>query len=199
MMLQIGFGMSAASSGLITFSSSVGSLVMRTVAPRLLRLWGFRNVLVWVGLVAVLLLTVSAAFRPSWPVVLIYAVLMVGGFFQSLQFIAYNTIAYADVPRPADECSDELLHDIPAVGVDARDCHFGRRAGWIGRRARPRPAATGGFFHRVPGGRRGGDAGPGHEPGAAPRCRGRTERPPCPADNSARRIALRRPSSKRSR
>jgi EmrB/QacA subfamily drug resistance transporter len=100
MMLQIGFGMSAASSGLITFSSSVGSLAMRTVAPRLLRLWGFRNVLVWIGLVAVLLLMVSAAFRPSWPIVLIYAVLMVGGFFQSLQFIGYNTIAYADVPRP---------------------------------------------------------------------------------------------------
>jgi hypothetical protein len=31
---------------------------------------------------------------------LIYAVLIAGGFFQSLQFMAYNTIAYADIPRP---------------------------------------------------------------------------------------------------
>jgi len=99
MMLQLGFGMSAAQSGFVTFISSVGSLLMRMAAPRLLRALGFRNVLVWIGLVAVLLLATSAAFRPSWPIVLIYAVLLVGGFFQSLQFIAYNTIAYADVPR----------------------------------------------------------------------------------------------------
>jgi hypothetical protein len=29
----------------------------------------------------------------------IYFVLLLNGFFQSLQFMAYNTIAYADVPR----------------------------------------------------------------------------------------------------
>jgi MFS family permease len=99
MMLQLGFGMSAAQSGLVTFVSSVGSLLMRVAAPKLLRLLGFRNVLVWIGLVATLLLATSAGFRPGWPTILIYAVLLVGGFFQSLQFIAYNTIAYADVPR----------------------------------------------------------------------------------------------------
>jgi EmrB/QacA subfamily drug resistance transporter len=99
MMLQLGFGFSAARSGLVTFISSVGSLLMRMAAPRMLRAMGFRNVLVWIGLIATLLLATSAAFRPGWPVVLIYGVLLVGGFFQSLQFIAYNTIAYADVPR----------------------------------------------------------------------------------------------------
>jgi EmrB/QacA subfamily drug resistance transporter len=99
MMMQIGFGMSPAQSGLITFSGSAGSLLMRMVAPRILRALGFRNVLVWIGLIATLLLALTAAFRPSWPIEFIYAVLLVGGFFQSLQFIAYNTIAYADVPR----------------------------------------------------------------------------------------------------
>ena len=56
--------------------------------------------LVWIGLIATLLLAASAAFRPSWPVAAIYVVLLLNGFFQSLQFMAYNTIAYADVPRP---------------------------------------------------------------------------------------------------
>jgi hypothetical protein len=37
--------------------------------------------------------------RPAWPEPLIYTLLIAGGFFQSLQFMAYNTIAYADVPR----------------------------------------------------------------------------------------------------
>jgi EmrB/QacA subfamily drug resistance transporter len=97
MMLQLGFGVSAAQSGLITFVSSAGSLFMRVMAPRFLRQIGFRNVLVWIGLGATLLLAVCAAFRPSWPLAAIYAVLFVQGICQSLQFISYNTIAYVDV------------------------------------------------------------------------------------------------------
>jgi len=100
MMLQLGFGYSAAQSGLITFTSSAGSLLMRLVAPRLLRQLGFRNVMIWIGLLATALLGACAALRPGWPVVAIYALLLSFGFFQSLMFMAYNTIAYADVPRP---------------------------------------------------------------------------------------------------
>jgi Na+/melibiose symporter-like transporter len=99
MMLQLGFGMSAAQSGLITFVNSVGSMMMRLCAPFFLRVLGFRNVLTWVGLLATLILALTAAFRPSWPLPVIYVVLVANGFFQSLQFMAYNTIAYADVPR----------------------------------------------------------------------------------------------------
>ncbi|MDE2514413.1 MAG: multidrug efflux MFS transporter [Rhodospirillales bacterium] len=99
MMMQLGFGYSAAQSGMITFASSIGTLAMRFCAPRLLRRIGFRNVLIWVGIVSVLLLGFCGAFRPDWPVGWIYAVLIAGGFVQSLQFMAYNTIAYADVPR----------------------------------------------------------------------------------------------------
>src|SRR6201991_1775152 len=40
-----------------------------------------------------------AAFRPYWPLWTIYTILLLGGFFQSLPFSAYNTVAYADVPR----------------------------------------------------------------------------------------------------
>ena len=40
-----------------------------------------------------------AAFRPTWPAAAIYGVLLVGGFLRSLQFTAYNTLAYGDVSR----------------------------------------------------------------------------------------------------
>jgi EmrB/QacA subfamily drug resistance transporter len=100
MMLQLGFGYSPAQSGMITLAGSFGALFMRPVAPRMLQRLGFRNTLIWVGLFATLLLAVSAAFRPSWPIAGIYAVLIGVGFLQSLQFMGYNTVAYADVPRP---------------------------------------------------------------------------------------------------
>ena len=99
MMLQLGFGMSAASSGLITFAGSAGSMAMRFVARPVLHRWGFRTVMIWNGLIASGLLAGIAAMRPSWPLAAIYGLLLLGGFFQSLQFTAYNTIAYADIPR----------------------------------------------------------------------------------------------------
>lgn len=97
MMLQVGFGASAARSGSITFASSIGALLMRLFAPRLLRQIGFRNTLTWVGLVSTCILATSAAFRADWPVTVIFVILLLGGFVQALQFMAYNTIAYADV------------------------------------------------------------------------------------------------------
>ena len=99
MMLQLGFGDSPAQSGVITLAGSIGALMMRPVAPQLLRRLGFRNTLIWVGLLSTVLLAVSAAFRPDWPIIAIYAVLIGVGFLQSLQFMGYNTVAYADVPR----------------------------------------------------------------------------------------------------
>ncbi len=99
MMLQIGFGVSPARSGLITFATSAGSLAMRLVAPGLLRRLGFRPVMVWVGGASALLIGASGALRPGWPLFAVYALLGLNGFVQSLVFMAYNTIAYADMPR----------------------------------------------------------------------------------------------------
>lgn len=115
MMLQVGFGDSAARSGSITFAGSIGALFMRPFAPRLLRRIGFRNTLIWVGLASTALLAVSAAFRPSWPVGLVFAVLMVIGFVQSLQFMGYNTIAYADVPRERMSAATSLYTTLQQV------------------------------------------------------------------------------------
>lgn len=100
LMLQVGFGWTAAASGLVTFASSAGSLLMRFAAQPILRRWGYRNVMIWNGIVASAFLAATAALRPGWPVAAIYALLLTGGFFQSLQFIAYNTIAYSDIPAP---------------------------------------------------------------------------------------------------
>ncbi len=99
LMLQLGFGLSPAQSGMITFASSAGALVMKPVTQWALRWFGFRNVLWWNGLISAVLLMAVGGFRPSWPEAAIYVVLLGGGFFRSLQFTAFNTIAYAEIPR----------------------------------------------------------------------------------------------------
>lgn len=98
MMLQLGFGMTAAASGAITVAGAIGSLAMKGLAPRVLRRWGFRNSLIVGGLGASAGYAVCGLFRPDWPIPVIFAVLMASGFFMSFQFSAYNTIAYDEIP-----------------------------------------------------------------------------------------------------
>ena len=97
MMLQIGFGMSALASGLTTFASAVGALVMKTMAQRLTRRYGFRKLMVWTTLISSSTLIACGFLRPVTPQWFIIAFLLVAGFFRSLEFTCVNTLAFADV------------------------------------------------------------------------------------------------------
>jgi len=98
LMMQLAFGMSAAESGLLTFGTACGAVMMKAVAAPLLRRFGFRNALIWNGVFSSLLYATCAAFRQNWPHWTLFLVLAICGFSMSLQFTAYNTVAYDDVP-----------------------------------------------------------------------------------------------------
>jgi EmrB/QacA subfamily drug resistance transporter len=98
MLLQLVFGLTPFASGLITFTGAAGALFMKPTAPRIIRRFGFRNVLVGNGILSAFIMMSYALFRPTTPHSLIIATLLVGGFFRSLQFTALGTLAYADVP-----------------------------------------------------------------------------------------------------
>ncbi len=99
LMLQLGFGYTPIQSGLVTFVSAIGAFIMKPCAPTVIRTFGFRNTLVWNGAIGTLIMAICAAFTPSWPLAGLYAVLLFGGCCRSLQFTAFNAIAYGDVPR----------------------------------------------------------------------------------------------------
>ncbi|MFN3657896.1 MAG: MFS transporter [Pseudolabrys sp.] len=97
LLLQVGFGMSPFQSGLITFASAIGAISMKMAATRILRRFGFRNVLLYNALISAAFLAACAAFTEATPVWIMLALLLVGGFFRSLEFTSINTIAYAEV------------------------------------------------------------------------------------------------------
>jgi EmrB/QacA subfamily drug resistance transporter len=100
LMLQVGFGYSPLESGLLTFTSAVGAFTMKSVAAVIIRRFGFRRILIVNALISSVFTAACAAFTTATPFGVMVAVLLVGGFFRSLQFTATNTIAYADVePR----------------------------------------------------------------------------------------------------
>jgi EmrB/QacA subfamily drug resistance transporter len=117
MMLQLTFGRSPVQSGLITFASSAGALVMKPVSVTALRWFGFRDTLVCNGVIAAVLLGLCGAFRPAWPVTLIYLVLLAGGFFRSLQFTAYNALAYGEIPRARMSAATSLYSTLQQVSL----------------------------------------------------------------------------------
>jgi len=96
--LQLGFGLTAARSGMITFIGGLGSVIIKATATAVYRAFGYRNTMIWNGFICAAFLMVCGLFRPEWPVTIIYVVLLLLGFFRSLQYTGYGTIAYADIP-----------------------------------------------------------------------------------------------------
>ena len=97
LLMQVGFGLSPFKSGLVTFASAVGAMGMKTLAARLIRTFGFRNLMTVNAVGSSFFLAACAFFTVSTPLPLIMIILVVGGFFRSLQFTAINTVAYAEV------------------------------------------------------------------------------------------------------
>ena len=112
LMLQAGFGLSAYQSGLLTFVAAAGAIAMKTTAQPILKRFGFRRVLVCNTLVSSAFLAVNALFTPLTPHWAIMSLLLVGGFFRSLEFTALNSIAYAEV----DKASMSNATSFAAVG-----------------------------------------------------------------------------------
>ncbi|MGC2204073.1 MAG: DHA2 family efflux MFS transporter permease subunit [Stellaceae bacterium] len=98
LMLQVGFGLNALSSGLLTFASAAGAMTMKVTAAQIIRTLGFRIVLVGDAVISSFFLFGYSLFRPDTPHLVIFLALLAGGFFRSLQMTSINTLSYADVP-----------------------------------------------------------------------------------------------------
>ena len=99
LMLQIGFGLDPFQSGSITFIASAGALLMKTTAAPILRIFGFRPVLIYGAIASAIILGSYGFFTPSTPTALIMGLLLFGGFIRSLVFTSLNAIAYAEIDQ----------------------------------------------------------------------------------------------------
>ena len=97
LMFQLGFGMNALQSGLLTFAGAAGAMLMRASVAPILRRFGIKRVLVINTVVAAGFIAACGFFQPGTPYFIIIAVLFVGGFFRALQFSSLNSLAFADL------------------------------------------------------------------------------------------------------
>ena len=119
LMLQVGFGMNAFESGSLTFTAAVGAVTMKLTAAPILKRWGFRRVLCGNAWISSALVAALALFTVHTPATAIMAVLLVGGFFRSLQFTSLNTLAYADVEHSALSRATSLVGVVQQLSLAA--------------------------------------------------------------------------------
>ncbi|MES2185636.1 MAG: MFS transporter [Pseudomonadota bacterium] len=119
--LQLGFGLSATHSGLISLASALGSFCMRPMARYGLAWFSVRSVLVAGSVTFAAVLVVCAAFTPAWPTTAIFAVLLFGGLSRSMAFATMGALAFADVPQARLSAATSLQGTVQqltkAVGV----------------------------------------------------------------------------------
>lgn len=99
LLLQVALGWTPLQAGSVTLAGGLGVFVSRPFAAPMLKRWGFRATLLTLVAVTAVLTAAPGFFRADTPVWLIMAFLAMAGFARSSQFIATNTIAYADVPQ----------------------------------------------------------------------------------------------------
>ncbi|MBE9605883.1 multidrug efflux MFS transporter [Acetobacteraceae bacterium H6797] len=96
--LQIGFGVSASQSGMVSLASALGAFCMKPMTRFALSWFAVKDVLVWNTVVSAVVMLICGFFAPGWPMAAIFVVLLIGGLSRSLQFTSMNALAFADVP-----------------------------------------------------------------------------------------------------
>ena len=98
LLFQVGLGLSPVTSGSLLLFLFAGNLAMKPSTTWLMRRYGFRSVLVMNGTLVVAGFIACAFLGPGTPHVVVAAVLFMSGLFRSMQFTAFSTLGFADVP-----------------------------------------------------------------------------------------------------
>jgi EmrB/QacA subfamily drug resistance transporter len=117
LMLQLAFGMTPLQSGAVTFVIAFGAMTMKFLAVPILRRFGFKSVLIATAIVTGVLTALPAAFTISTPVLVMAAVLLIGGFFRSLQFTGLNSIAYDEIPTEGISRASAMSSVVQQLGL----------------------------------------------------------------------------------
>ncbi|MEL6437453.1 MAG: MFS transporter, partial [Pseudomonadota bacterium] len=98
LMLQLGFGMTAFESGMVTCVIAIGALSVKFGVAKLYRRIGFRVSLTAAIIVTCATIAAMGFFTPSTSLIFMFGVLILTGFTRSTFFTGVNALTYADVP-----------------------------------------------------------------------------------------------------
>ena len=137
LMLQVGFGLDALHSGLITFAAAAGAMFVKALAPKILRRFGFRQVMVANAVMASAFLAINGLYTAQTSHWIMVSLLFLGGCLRSVQFTCVNAIAYADLETREMSAGTSLASVAQqlslSLGVTLGALALEGAAGWHGR------------------------------------------------------------------
>src|SRR6202035_3026753 len=92
LMFQVGFGLSPLQSGLLSFSSSLGAMLVRTLSGTILRFFGFRRLLAGTACLAAAVTAGCGFLRPHTPAFVFWLVFALSGGGRSTPYVLPNTL-----------------------------------------------------------------------------------------------------------
>ena len=121
LMLQLGFGMTPFQSGMITFISAAGAILMKFMIKRILSFGGFRLTLLIAAFASAISIAVNGLFTPATPIALILVILFCSGLVRSMFFTSVNALTFSDIGQAeaaqASSITSALQQVAIAVGV----------------------------------------------------------------------------------
>jgi EmrB/QacA subfamily drug resistance transporter len=137
LMLQIGFGMNAFQTGIVTCASTFGAFLMKFTVGRMIKRFGFRDLLIINSVLCCLSIAAAGFMTSATPMLVMMAILLVAGFLRSLQFTSLNALAYSDIAT-ADMARANPLYTVMqqlslAIGVAVAASILDVQLWWAGR------------------------------------------------------------------
>jgi EmrB/QacA subfamily drug resistance transporter len=121
LLFQVGLGASPAAAGVLLMIYFLGNVVMKTATTRLLRRFGFRQILLVNGVLASIAIGLCALLQSASPTAWTCVVLVFAGVTRSMQFTSLTALQFADLSRsqqgPASTLSSILQQVGAALGV----------------------------------------------------------------------------------
>ena len=117
LLFQVGFGLPPVETGALVLVYFLGNLAMKSVTTPVMRLFGFRRVLVVNGLLLAATIGAFAVIPETLARPVLLALLFAAGATRSMQFTALNTLAFADIEAPGRSAATTLASIFQQVAL----------------------------------------------------------------------------------
>lgn len=109
LLLQVGYGYTATVAGLIMIPSAASNIIAKSFVVPIVNKFGYRNTLIGNTIILGLIICLFFFLESESPIYYIIPLMILNGFFSSIQFTAMNTISLADLDENTSSEGNSLL------------------------------------------------------------------------------------------
>lgn len=109
LLLQVGYGYTATAAGLMMIPAAISNIVAKSFAVPLVNKLGYRNMLISNTILLGLIICSFFFIQAESPIYYIIPLMVLNGFFSSIQFTAMNTLSLADLDEDTSSEGNSVL------------------------------------------------------------------------------------------